>query len=427
MKHKPLENLNQTVKRLSECKSPEERIMLLFQAFEQFTEETNRLEQSYHQLREKLINANKELETSNQRLNDKVLELHVMTRYLDNILSHISQGLMFIDLNGTITTYNNAAEKILKKKKNEVIFNNFWDLFPDNFFGFSMKTALKTRKAPQATFASLKVDGNGKKEVEVENTFVVDKESGNELLDYTSGLIVMIKDITEIRNLQMVANRNDRMKELGEMAAQVAHEIRNPLGGIKGFAALLQRDLKNQPHLETMAAYIVKGADSLNRLVNNVLSYARPVQLHVEQTELQEMIHDLITHLKAELTESDGKVMIKTELPSESIYIAADSQLLTGAILNLIRNGIQAEAKEIFVGAKELTEEVQVWIRDNGSGILPENIEKIFSPFFTTKVSGNGFGLSEALKIVQAHGGSIEVESTIGQGTTVTIKFPLKI
>lgn len=220
-------------------------------AFELFSQETKRLEAAYSDLKAQFKDVNVELEETNRKLNNKIFEFHIMMNYLTNILQNMSQGILFIGLNGIITTYNHTAEKFLKHESEKVLFNNFWEVFPDDFFGFSMKEALAS---PQISLEPKNItlateDITTQRDLEITASFVLENKNPStpaDLLDvdFTKGMIILIRDLTEIRRLQLVANRNDRMKELGEMAAMVAHEIRNPLGGIKGFASLFSKRFK---------------------------------------------------------------------------------------------------------------------------------------------------------------------------------------
>ena len=241
------------------------------------------------------------------------------------------------------------------------------------------------------------------------------------------GLILLMRDITELRRLQTIASRDDRMKELGAMAASVAHEIRNPLGGIKGFASLLCRDLEEKPEMQQMAEYIVEGATTLDRLVTDVLNYSRPLQMHIEVVDIVDNIRGIIDFVRADQSLGEN-VSIDFVASKESLSVPIDQQMFKAAMLNLIVNGAQAmkEGGVLRLSCSEDKRYTTITVTDTGVGISAENLEKIFSPFFTTKTEGNGFGLSEVHKIIQAHGGDIDVTSEMGQGTTFTIKLPLK-
>lgn len=216
------------------------------------------------------------------------------------------------------------------------------------------------------------------------------------------------------------------MKLLGEMAAQVAHEIRNPLGGINGYASLLKRDLADNPPLQQMAGYIVEGTDNLNRLVSQVLSFARPVQPHMERTDLVALIHEVKQHVLADTHLNIQSVIIDIDTCADKLFLSLDTALFKSALLNLLVNAIQAmpDGGEILISVRENPKHVILSISDTGTGIPEENMSKLYLPFFTTKPEGNGLGLVEVQKVVQAHGGSIDATSTLDKGTTFVIKLP---
>lgn len=433
MKDPNLESLKNIVKKASTADETSEKHSTLNRAFELFSLEADRLEGAYNSLKEEFTAIHEELESTNKKLIRKVAELDITTYYLESILGNISQGLLFIDLNGDVTTYNDTAEKIFKTSKESVLFHNFWLNFSDDCFGFSMREALATKSSPHVVFTTLKNENNSQdKDLEVNTTFV--NEEGKSGKGYyrevavkkLQGIIILIRDITDIRKLQLVANRNDRLKELGEMAAMVAHEIRNPLGGIKGFASLLRRDLKDNPEQMQMASYIVEGTDILNRLVTNVLNYSRPLDVRMEAADIITILNELKRHLEADANIND-QIKISLVHKRDKLLLKLDPQLIKTAFLNLLVNAQQAmdNKGEITLSVEEDSPYAIIKIADTGCGIPQENIEQIFSPFFTTKTEGNGFGLAEVHKVIQEHEGTIEVESTINVGTTFILKLPL--
>lgn len=429
-----MKNLQKAAKEVTGSITPQEKIESLSKAFEMFSEETARLEAAYAALKQQFKELNLELENTNQQLKKKVAELDAITIYLNNILGNISQGILFIDQNGSVITYNRAAENILEVESNKVLLSSFWDNFKDDLFGFSMHEALGTKNCPENNVSTFTSASGKSYELEIDTTLVSKETNHNsssiveEFAIPTEGIIVLIRDITDIHHLQIAANRMDRMKELGEMAAQVAHEIRNPLGGIKGFASLLQRDLKDNPALQEMASYIIEGTDNLNRLVSQVLNYARPVQVHPEPTDIIALIKELQQHVLADASVDKDKVSISLDSTLDKMVIPLDPALFKSALLNLIVNSLQAmpNGGKITLGVLEKDNFVIVSVSDTGIGIPPENLEKIFSPFFTTKADGNGFGLAEVHKVIQGHDGSIDVTSETNKGTVFSIKLPLK-
>ncbi|MEI8366417.1 MAG: ATP-binding protein [Parachlamydiaceae bacterium] len=406
------------------------KIDSLTKAFEIFSQETVRLENAYDNLNEQFESLNLELQEANHKLQTKVAELDVMTDYLRSILDNIAQGILFIDLDGMITTYNRAAETILGISSRKAVFHRFVDIFKDDVFGFSMSSALEKQETTANYSISYTNPKNLHSELEVVTAFALKNtaEKEKESRYRQQGLIVMIRDITEMRHLQIQALRADRMKMLGEMAAQVAHEIRNPLGGIKGFAALLKRDLAEHPHLQQMAGYIVEGTDNLNALVSQVLSFSRPVQVLMERIDLVGLIQDIKQHVLADPNTAahPNGISITVDSSSKRILISLDSALFKAALLNVLVNAIQAmpEGGEILITIRESPKHIILSVSDTGTGISEENISKLYTLFFTTKPEGNGLGLVETQKVVQAHGGTIDVTSTEGKGTTFVIKLP---
>ncbi|WP_068467192.1 two-component system sensor histidine kinase NtrB [Candidatus Protochlamydia phocaeensis] len=410
-----------------------EQGIVLTQAFKQFSLETERLELAYGSLQEQFKGIQRSLQESHMRLAGKLAELDFVTHYLEAILQHISQGILFIDANGVVTTYNAAAESLLGIPRKELLFHPFCDFFSDPFLGFSLKEALHSNFCPKVSFVSWTTKEGEKKELEVEATFVA-LGSQSYPLDYRQptespiqGLLVLIRNITEVRRLQQIANRHDRLKELGEMAAHLAHEIRNPLGGIKGFATLLHQDLRDRPDLQQMATYIMEGTDSLNHFVSNILNYTRPFHPHFELIDIIGYLEEMRPLLQADQAWNE-RLFFEFNKKVPHLVLPIDPDLFKSALLNLFVNAIQAmpEGGKLSVTVDQEKDYGLILIQDTGIGIPKDDLPKIFSPFFTTKEGGTGLGLAEVHKVIQAHQGWIEVQSEIGKGTTFMIKLPLK-
>ncbi len=230
-----------------------------------------------------------------------------------------------------------------------------------------------------------------------------------------------------MKRLQLLANRNDRMKELGEMAATVAHEIRNPLGGIRGYASLLLRDLEGSSHLKEMVQHIVNGTKSLERIVNNVLHFARPIEITQKDEDINKLIKEVCKLIKVDPA-FPPNVSIETHFHSSCFVVSIDKECIRSALLNLLVNACQAITNKgkITISLIKNNDSCVINISDTGIGINKEDLENIFSPFFTTKEEGNGLGLAETYKIIQAHLGTIDVRSHKDVGTTFTLTLPLK-
>lgn len=334
---------------------------------------------------------------------------------LTELLSRIDQGVIAIDWTGVISLYNPMAETLLEVPASKALSQPFLNLFRDDYLGFSLQKTLELRTLHEGIYTRIITPSHTEKDINIQ-TFISDER-----------LFILATDITELRKLQLETFRNTRMKELGGMAAMLAHEIRNPLGGIKGYASLLHRDLKNQPETQQMAGYIIEGTDNLNKLVTHVLNYAHPFQTKIESVDLITLIEELQEHIKADQHYSDN-IKLQLIASEPTLILPLDNPLIKSALLNLMVNAMQAMPTGglLTVTIHQENEAAVIKIIDSGIGIAPENLKKIFTAFFTTKPSGNGFGLLEVYKAIQAHNGTIEVTSTLNEGTTFTIKIPLK-
>ncbi len=374
-------------------------------AFSLFTEEIEKLKTAYSKLQESF-------QTVNEELALKTIKLTRLNRYLQLTLKHISDALLFIDLEGTVVICNVSAQKLLNLKNEEILSKKFWEVFKDDTFGFSMKEALKFGLSPRLIYRN---------EFEISTSFIYEGPKEDH------GMLLILKDLSEKKKLQLIANRNDRMKELGEMAASIVHEIRNPLGGIRGYASLLYRDLEKEPHLQEMAHTIIEGTKTLEKLVNALLHYSKPIQIEVQTLDLGAFLKKAIKFIKIDPA-FPSNVKLAMHIPDEPILVPFDPEALKSAMLNLIFNAFQAMAQggTLTISLLKMHTSCEISVSDTGIGMEQQQLEYLFSPFYTTKKGGNGLGLVETQKIVQAHLGTIIPRSKPGVGTTFTIALPLK-
>ena len=320
----------------------------------------------------------------------------------------MSEGILLLDKQGVFQLANEAALKMLHLDR--LVPQRFWDVFPDHHFGFSMQEALCYGISHHLIYTSLP-----SLELEVSTTFVHDR------------LLLFLRDLTHLKKLQRVATRTDRMSELGEMAAKLAHEIRNCLGGIRGFASLLHRDLSTEPHLQEMVQKIIEGSKSLEKLVTTVLVYARPMELKEQTVDLSQFLKQTALALKVD-PDFPSNVKFNLHIPNEPLLLPLDTDSMKRALLNLLLNGAQAMPKggELTLSLFKCDPNCQISVTDTGIGMDEAQLNALFSPLFTTKSNGNGLGLVETKKIVQGHGGSIAVRSLPNRGTTLSLTLPLR-
>lgn len=320
-------------------------------------------------------------------LEEKVARLSQRLELSHLVLTHIQEGIIYITKERVVSLINPAMERLLSLKKEEVLNRPFCEMFDDSLFGFSMEEALQSQNSQRVL---LTLEG---REVEVTASFA-------------EGLIVLCKDRTEVARLEKNVRLNERLQLLGEMAATLAHEIRNPLGGIEGFASLLEKDLKEEKQ-KSMLHSIIEGTQMLNTLVSNVLDFTRTLQLHFKECDLVEIVKETASLINGTYTLESPK----------SVKALVDKTRLKSALLNLMRNGLEA-ANQIKIIVKK---EKIIEIIDEGPGMGPDVLERLFTPFFTTKTKGTGLGLVEAQKVILAHGGTINIDSQVGVGTKVTL------
>ena len=235
------------------------------------------------------------------------------------------------------------------------------------------------------------------------------------------GTVKVFQDQTEIESLRTRLQHQDRLAAIGQMAATVAHEIRNPLGGIRGFAALLARDIDESDPRARLVEKVLAGAKALERVVTDLLEFTRPIQLRQQPVPLRELTAATITYV-------DGNargIVIENAVDARATAMA-DRDKLHQVLLNLLLNATQSISGDglVRVGSSTVDGWMEITISDTGCGMTGQQLEQIFSPFYTTKEKGTGLGLAIAAKIVEAHGGRISAESAPGTGSTFTIALP---
>ena len=243
------------------------------------------------------------------------------------------------------------------------------------------------------------------------------------LKDGSGQSLVLIRDRTELAGLERELHRNEKLAAIGRMAAGVAHEIRNPLSALRGFAQFFAKKLAGRDPEELYARTMVQEADRLNRVITDLLFLARPRQLSFAEVPLAEIFREVHTLLSMDAGARNGRL----EQWTDTETIQADRDALKQAVINLIMNSVEALPEEgglIELWAEASDNGTWVRVRDNGAGMSPEEREHALEPFFTTRDKGTGLGLAIVHTIMQEHGGSIQIETPAAGGTTVSLFFP---
>lgn len=232
----------------------------------------------------------------------------------------------------------------------------------------------------------------------------------------------------ELKRKNAELRRRDRLAALGEMAAGLAHEVRNPLGGIALYSSMLERELVGQPKVRTAATKISQGVRSLERLVSEILDFAQEDRLERQVCKLGGILTEMYENIRPWADECRATVII--EPSAHELTIECDPLRMHQVLLNLVMNGVQAagDGGRVWLTAKQHpagdANSVQIEVSDNGSGIPKEQLDRIFNPFFTTKNTGTGLGLAIAHRIVVAHGGVIRAVNRAEGGARFILSIP---
>lgn len=375
-------------------------VELLNEAFHSFTTASRSLETYYEALQEKVRHLTAELETKNKQLNAALADAEKSKDYLNAILYNLEEAIIVVDPYDKITMLNKSAEDLLC-------------LQPQDAAGKEFSTLDFSITGEEAeTFLSVK----GKKyNIILSRSLVVDSEG------LSRGSVILIKDITRLRELELHHERNQRLIAMGEMAATIVHEIKNPLCSIELFASMLEKDLADTRHKE-LAIGISTGISNLNNIMTNMILFAKPHKPALKAISLDGVLEESMSMCMPFADSGDVKIS-KTVFASE---ISGDRELLKQVFMNIIINAIHSMpcGGRVDVAMRKAEGFVIVDIKDNGVGIRHGIIEKIFDPFFSTKDNGTGLGLAIAAKIMQAHGGYIEVDSEENEGSDFGLYFP---
>jgi len=257
--------------------------------------------------------------------------------------------------------------------------------------------------------------------------------------DRITGATLFFKDLTRVEQLEERERLRDRLAALGEMAAAIAHEVKNPLAGIEVMAGILKRQLPEMEDAQSILRDIIKEAKMANAIVLEVLDFVRPIRLQVERVSLADVVRDAISIAESHVQR--GGVEITVDLPEALAPILGDPHQLRQLFTNLLTNAFEAmsgtgrvrilahalpQEEESIVGADPHNlPMVQIEVADDGPGVPADVMDKIFSPFFTTKPQGSGLGLAIVRKIVDAHDGRIDVSARAERGARFRVTLPL--
>jgi two-component system sensor histidine kinase AtoS len=375
---------------------------------------------STNEIEEKIAQKEEAIEQLKQDLED-------VKNFTESIIQSIGSGIIITEMNDTITYINRAGERMLGYSKKELLGKPF------SIFG------LKEKQSVIPSFLNNPDDLDTRKEGWMKKKDHTEFPVGFTINNHLSvrgekiGKIVVFRDLTNVYKIQEEILRMDRLVSLGKLASGIAHELRNPLAGIKTTAQALGEEMSGDDSRREYLNRITKEIDRLNDLLKTFFSFAKPQNLNLVHCHIKDIINEIIPFLIKEIADK-GIRFIETYHP-QLPKIQVDKTQIHQVFLNLFLNAIQAmpnggelkiEASPILSTSVEGFKQnfIKVVISDTGRGIPPHIVQKIFDPFFTTKPKGIGLGLSITYQIIKKHGGTVKVESQWEKGTSFIINLP---
>jgi len=344
----------------------------------------------------------------------------------ENIIQNISSGLVALDERNKIIVFNRGAEVIFKIDSKDAIHKDISDIIPH------IMPYLKIHSPHK--FSQLSYKGKEGQQIDLLLNISPLKEYDGS----NKGKILVFQDTTRIREMEQEVKRMEDMAMLGELAAGIAHEIRNPLASISGSIQVLNDSLsKEETHINRRLIEIVlREVSRLDHLVNDFLQFARPQRIEIEEFELNQLIMDTLYLFQnsqswSEHLDIDTKIMSPLTIKSDpdqlkqifwNIFLNASEAMPKGGLIS-----INAQKETNFKSSSESIESVRIKIEDNGPGLDPKIAKEIFKPFSTTKKDGSGLGLAIVKRLVEGLGGKVSGENLASEGTAITIRLPVSI
>jgi two-component system sensor histidine kinase HydH len=339
--------------------------------------------------------------------------------FSDTVVENMPIGLLTLDIEGRVTSFNQTAEAVLGRSSEEAVGKRAREILPEQLWALIDERKSKRDIIERDMDCSL---GGGKTvplEASVSSLF----GDNGELL----GEVLLFRDLTEVQELKREVERNRRLASIGRLAAGIAHEIRNPLSSIKGFATYFKERYREVPEDQKTAEIMVQEVERLNRVIGQLLEFARPMKLNKVQTSIHEVITYSLTMIQKQA--QDKGVAINTNLSPNLKDVSIDADRISQVLLNLYLNAIEAMdhggTLRIDCSLDEESGRVTIVISDTGAGIKRKDLVHVFDPYFTTKQSGTGLGLAIVHRIIEAHRGEVRIESEPDKGTSVSILLPV--
>ncbi|MBN1957707.1 MAG: PAS domain-containing protein [Desulfuromonadales bacterium] len=351
------------------------------------------------------------------------------------ILDNFDDAVIAIDQQGIINLFNPAAQHFTGRSEKQSLGQSFFSCFQhQKTLCFLTRTVLDEGRSI-SDHETVNLQGRAskrKRPVSVTVSPIFSTEGPQQ------GAVIILHDLTQVRSLEEAIRHADRLSMVGTMAAGLAHEIKNPLSGIKGSAQLLAMEFDSHSELQEHTQLIVREVERINRIIEELLNLSRPRTVESERVNLSRLLDEIVRLQKHAVMERG--VQIRLQLDPSIPEIPGDHDLLVRLFLNLIKNACEATADNSKVLVESRIEAeyhlslpgnaptpmVQVNIYDQGPGIPKAELQKVFTPFYTTKIGGSGLGLAICQKIVTDHDGLLHFNERSEGGTLTRVSLPLR-
>lgn len=362
-----------------------------------------------------------ERRSSGEQLKETAKTLANLRALHERIIESIKSGLVTADLDGNIYTINAAGVEITQCDPEKIAGTSIFSLFGDIKHEIDLSLGAVDEGEQQPRFEA---------DLQTPEGFAVRiGYSVSQLLSESNeptGLIITFQDLTEIRSIEESSRRKDRLAAVGRVGAGLAHEIRNPLGAMRGAIQVLQSNTPPESVQADLMDIILRESDRLSNIITNFLSYSRPKIGDFQENDVCDAIRDTFTLLKHS-PDVRPEHTLREELPPTPVIISADIAQLKQVFWNLSRNAIQAMPNGGTLSVRLETipsNRVRIVFDDTGRGMSPDQVERLFEPFSNSTSGGSGLGLSIVYQIIRDHNGTINVRSIEGEGSTITIELP---
>ncbi|MEK7774680.1 MAG: ATP-binding protein [Candidatus Zixiibacteriota bacterium] len=425
-------------KREQEAPESTDELSRFAEQYRSFNRVINSLQRKYLELKDEYSTQNVLLADANRRLLEFSERSLAATEFLDGVLGSLSAGVIAVDTEGHITHINPFACQLLGVDRPAVRGKHYRQAFGWIEGAGSASQSVATGRTVQGVERTCPLSDGRTAVLSVSTCLLTDKRGD------CVGAVEVFHDVSGIKIMEAEVTRLTTLATLGEMAATVAHQVRTPLAGIGGFAQLLERDMPETDPRRKLIGKIIRGVDNLNNTVTSLLNYSRVEKLNLEEVDAVRFVTACIDQFRHDYGDRlNGAEIEVVTSPQNELPLKVDRMLLREVFFNLFLNSIEAADGSAIVYAeiRRLNRDeikalggqsplalqdsvIEITLMDSGPGIPEEHREKIFTPFYTTKQSGNGLGLAVAWKIVRAHGGDVLAENAEAGGAVFRILLP---